>query len=607
MKIYIFVLWALLCGNVQAQPARVTVLDRQIQPHPRLLFTGSEEKAVRRLVKKDTLAGQLYARLLQESDSLLKLPLQSYKLVDAYVPNMLMISREQVYRLLTLSLAWRLSDNPGYLHKAEAELVNVCNYPNWNPPHFLDNAEMTTAVAIAYDWLYAALSEDTRTLAVNAIKTKALPYVVREYEKGGPGSWAKRETNWNVVCNTGMVMGALAIAEEEPILAGNIVQNAVRFLPGCLKHFAPDGVWYEGAAYWGYTNNYLAILLRVLNDNFGNDFGLSDLPGISRTALYYVHSTSPGGKIFNFADAGGTDPDPIPAYFFFSRRYGQPEVASFYRKILTRQLREKKFPRGNIFLALPWFDATPWKDGEEQPKLNVYKSINDIVVLRGNAAQPHSVYLIAKGGDPDAAHQQLDIGTFVVEADGIRWSDDLGADDYDLPGFWDYRPGGGRWKYFRNNNFSHNTLAIDGQLQHSGGIGKIIDYDGEAAHPWCTIDMTSAYKGLADSVCRTFRLIDDCTVEVNDHVDLCLEGQSVTWNMITSADIVCDGNVARLTKDGKEFYLKINSPIHATFLTVPAKTYSDKEKSLTGYQLLQVTVDGVKEMDINITMGTKKQ
>ena len=166
-------------------------------------------------------------------------------------------------------------------------MINVCNYKDWDPVHYLDVAEMTTAVAIGYDWLYDVLTPLTRQLVVHSIKTKALDLVVEEYINALPvpectvrnDSWAKRETNWNVVCNTGMVLGALAIEEQEPELARHIIGEAVKYVPNCLKHFAPDGVCYEGPAYWGYTNMYLSLLLKALNDNFGEDFGLSEMEG----------------------------------------------------------------------------------------------------------------------------------------------------------------------------------------------------------------------------------------------------------------------------------------------------------------------------------------
>lgn len=598
------ILMSVSCQKLESAPA-VVVQGKEVLPHPRLLFTSADEKALKLKLKTVPLLDSLHTALLVEADKLLLVPLQEYKLRDVnYVQDILMISREQVYRMITLSLAYRLSNDQRYLQKAEKELVHVCNFPNWNPEHYLDVAEMTTAVAIAYDWLYNDLTKDTKELIVESIRTKALDHALSEYAKGGPGSWGKRETNWNVVCNTGMVMGAMAIAEEYPDVADQIIQNAVKYVPNCLKHLAPDGVCYEGPAYWGYTNMYLSLLLTTLNGNLGHDFGLSALKGINRTALYYVHSTSPSGKVFNFANSGGTSPDTNPIYFFFSRHFNQPEVADCYRNIVSSRLKESTLPRWFFFLSLPWFDNAPCVAVADASPLAVYKGINDIAVFKGDKKVPGSIYLIAKGGDPDEAHQQLDLGTFVVETNGIRWSDDLGADNYALPGFWDYKPEGKRWHYFRNTNFSHNTLSIDGKIQNSAGTAKIVKYDDKAKEPSFTIDMTSAYDRSATSVLRTFCLKNDATVEITDNVSLLLPEQEICWSMITSAKIECKGKEAVLLKDGQTFHLKILSPDNATFSSKPAKTFTENENPVVGYELLQVLVAGKRDQTITISMGS---
>ena len=177
-------------------------------------------------------------------------------------------------RLGTLALAYRLYGERKYLDAANEALLWVCNYPDWDPPHYLDTAEMATAVAIAYDWLYDALPISTKDLVKKCLYERAIVRVLREYEKGSLGSWAKRETNWNVVCNTGMVLAALGIAEDYPKEAAVILDNAAKYMPNCLKHFAPDGVCYEGPAYWGYTTSYLTLYLKAVADN-DNGKGLS--------------------------------------------------------------------------------------------------------------------------------------------------------------------------------------------------------------------------------------------------------------------------------------------------------------------------------------------
>lgn len=575
---------------------------KELLQHPRLLFSKQEEQRIRDLFGTEPLLDSLYAGLMKEAERLLLVPPQEDPRREIKnTKDILPISREQVYRMVNLALAYRLSGDRRFAEKAEKELVHVCNFPDWDPIHYLDVAEMTTAVAIGYDWLYDVLAPSTRQLVVHSIKTKALDLVVEEYNTGNVDSWAKRETNWNVVCNTGMVLGALAIEEHYPELAKHIIGEAVRYIPNCLKHFAPDGVCYEGPAYWGYTNMYLSLLLKALNDNFGGDFGLSEMVGVDKSVLYYMHSTSPSGKIFNFANSGSTAPAAEPIYFYFSRAFNQPEVATFYRDVLSKTVHEGNYFRF-YFLSIPWYD-TASSTADVLPKLKVYEGINDIVVFNGNRNIPNSLYLIAKTGDPDMAHQQLDIGTFIVEMNGIRWTDDLGTDNYNLPGFWDYKPDGQRWTYFRNSNFSHNTLSIDHKLQNSAGTGEIDRLDDRAAQPFVTMNMSTAYAGQSRFVYRTFRMLDDTRILVTDSVGLQSPSQSVQWSVITSADVECKGNTAVLRKDGKSFSLKIASPTNASFTTKAAKRGTEAEKPIEGYTVLSASVSGEPVQVIKVLLS----
>ena len=575
---------------------------KDLLQHPRLLFSKQEEQRIRDLFGTEPLLDSLYVGLMKEAERLLLVPPQEDPRREIKnTKDILPISREQVYRMVNLALAYRLSGDRRFAEKAEKELVHVCNFPDWDPIHYLDVAEMTTAVAIGYDWLYDVLAPSTRQLVVHSIKTKALDLVVEEYNTGNADSWAKRETNWNVVCNTGMVLGALAIEEHYPELAKHIIGEAVRYIPNCLKHFAPDGVCYEGPAYWGYTNMYLSLLLKALNDNFGGDFGLSEMVGVDKSVLYYMHSTSPSGKIFNFANSGSTAPAAEPIYFYFSRAFNQPEVATFYRDVLSKTVHEENYFRF-YFLSIPWYD-TASSTADALPKLKVYEGINDIVVFNGNRNIPNSLYLIAKTGDPDMAHQQLDIGTFIVEMNGIRWTDDLGTDNYNLPGFWDYKPDGQRWTYFRNSNFSHNTLSIDHKLQNSAGTGEIDRLDDRAAQPFVTMNMSTAYAGQSRFVYRTFRMLDDTRILVTDSVGLQSPSQSVQWSVITSADVECKGNTAVLRKDGKSFSLKIASPTNASFTTKAAKRGTEAEKPIEGYTVLSASVSGEPVQVIKVLLS----
>lgn len=584
-----------------------TLFKKSLPAHPRLLFSIQEEKKIKQLKNEDPLLTDLFGLLKLQADKLLASPLVKYEL-RAKHSDLLVTSREHLYRIITLSLAYRMFGDLKYAEKAEENLTNVCNYPDWDPKHFLDVAEMTEAVAIGYDWLYNVLSQNAKDLIRKSIKEKALNLAIHEYASDDSDSWAKRETNWNVVCNTGMIMGSLAIAESDSKLAEKIISEGVSFIPNSLKYYAPDGVWYEGPGYWDYTSTNLAMLLKSLKGSLGHDYGLSGMPGISKTVAYYVSSVSPSGQVFNFADAGFTSPTNSPVYFYFSRRFNCPQVAEFYRDRLSQIVKSQhRFPRWHFFLCIPWYDnASAAPAPVEKPKLQIFdNSLNPIMVFNGEKSSINSIYLIAKGGAANIAHQHLDIGSFILETNGVRWLDDLGTatDDYILPGFWDYTPiTGKRWKYFRYNNFSHNTLSIDNHLQYSAGRGKILRYNKKSAKPFSIIDMTTVYNNLASKVYRGFKLLSDDLALVQDEINLAPGAKQVEWSSITNASITINGNIAILHKGGKSFFIKIVSPANATFTTTVAKTNSDSEAPVTGYYLLKTSVSPANGTNQTIQM-----
>lgn len=557
-----------------------------IPQHPRLLFTSNEEIQVRELIKQNQEVQELARFLKNRADSLATLKQIPYKM-DKY-GNMLHVSRAYVDRLGTLALAYRLYGEKKYLEAANRTLIWVCNFPDWDPKHYLDTAEMTTAVAIAYDWLFEALPISTRKLVKESIYRNAIVRVLKEYEQGGPGSWAKRETNWNVVCNAGMVLGALAVAEDYPQETEDILKNAARYMPNCLKHFAPDGVCYESPAYWGYTASYLALYLKAVTDNGGDRGGISQLPGLDKTALFYKRMLTPSGQRFNYGNASG-DRESTPAFFLFSRLYDQPEVAAWYRSEVKAVIATSdRWWHQLFFLALPWWDNSPATKTASVPRLEIYhNSINDLIALNGNRKIKGSLCLLAKGGKPMEAHQQLDGGTFIVESDSILWLTDLGSDDYSLPGFWDGKQGGQRWKYLRNNNLGHNVINIDYQLQYAPGHAFVCEEKADSAQPYARLNLTSLYQGQAQSVYRTFTLKDDRTAEITDEVKLTDLKSSVYWNAITQAHVETKGNQAHLTLNGKHFYMQIISPTNATFTSRPAQNTSPKEYPIRNTTILE--------------------
>lgn len=97
-------------------------------------------------------------------------------------------------------------------------------------------------------------------------------------------SWLKAEHNWNQVCNAGMTYGALAIYEDQPALAKQIIGRAFESIKLPMKDYGPDGIYPEGYGYWGYGTSFNVLFLDAIEKLFKTDFGLNKAPGFLKTA-----------------------------------------------------------------------------------------------------------------------------------------------------------------------------------------------------------------------------------------------------------------------------------------------------------------------------------
>lgn len=130
-----------------------------------------EETAFNRAVGGDKTHAQVQQAILTECDAMLDLPpVERIKIGR----RLLVKSREALRRIFALSYAWQTTKQDKYLKRAEAELLAVSAFSDWNPTHFLDVGEMTMATAIGYDWLCADLSAASRATIKEAILTKGL-------------------------------------------------------------------------------------------------------------------------------------------------------------------------------------------------------------------------------------------------------------------------------------------------------------------------------------------------------------------------------------------------------------------------------------------------
>jgi len=526
--------------------------------HPRLFVTAEGLVALRAAIASDGELAARVANLRAVAAELLRQPPIEYRLDRR--GNQLAAARATLHRITTLGLVALLDRDPAITARAREDLLRAASLPTWNPRHFLDVAELTHAVAVGYDWLFDALSAEERTRVRGAIARLGLRESLCFYRSGAlitasGFNWALCTHNWNTVCNGGMAVGALAVADEEPDLAREVLVAAGGSIRRSLSAYAPDGGWIEGPGYWRYATEYAVTFFAALETAVGPEAVAPYLatPGLERTGEFAVHAVGPSGECFNFAD-GREHPPPGDHLLWLARAYRRPLYAWY----------AKRHPEGSAREIL-WHAGSVQDPVESGLPVDACFRGAEVAFLRGAWDDPEAIWVGFKGGDNDANHAHLDIGTFVLDAQGVRWALDLGRDDYALRGYFM----GGKSKYYRLRTAGHNTLLLDGKDQAVRAKAPITAFGTTADGAWAAADLSEAYALPRGSVRRGVRRVGRGSAIVQDEFDLPRTAEA-TWQMHTRAEVESRGAVVTLRRQGRELAVRLREPAEGGFDVEPA-------------------------------------
>jgi hypothetical protein len=594
------VLISLACGRQkvsdQSNNGDITekTLKTSLKDHPRLFINSERIQELKTMAAKDPMLAGLIAGLIERADIFIAQPVCEFKIIG---PRMLNRCQQIGDRVSTLALAYNLTNESKYLDRAKKELFNACRDPHWNKSHFLDGAELCLAFGIGYDWLYNSLTGAERDTIRKALVEKGLKVGLSEMQNNI--HWTTSPTNWNSVVNGGLTAGALAVADEVPEIAAPIITTAVKNLPLMFASYGNDGGWEAGPDYWSYATRYSALAIDAIMSTLGNDYGLTKSEGLKNTGFFPIELTGPSDLYFNFA-GGAPEAVTKPELFWLGKTYSTPLFIKENHRLLKKQASLSETPHSfnviPIAFNIIWYQPEP-VNVTPVPKGFIFNSVG-AVTMRSSWDDSNAVFVGFKGGFNKADHAHLDIGSFVLDADGVRWASDLGRDNYDIPGYFDTPEGGGRWKIFRLNNYSHNTLTLNNDVQRIDAHAPIVKSGFSEARSFAVTDMTSAYVPHAKSVKRGVAMIDNRTVVVQDEISWSGDSKKVLWQITTNAEIQLKGSEALLKKDGKTLYARITSPAGAVFKIVSAEKEPPENKN-TGYR--QLVIDH-KEKGSNTTI-----
>ena len=466
----------------------VDAILRTLSPaHPRLILDPDALENIRKWIDQDPVAARIHQKVLADAARALKEKPPAYELRDGR--RLLYVSQEVLQRVATLAYAYRMTGRKDYVKRAWADLHAAAGFKDWNPAHFLDTAVMTCALAIGYDWLWDQWTPDQRLELREAIVRLGLEPAMKVYS--GKSGWHLVDYNWNQVCNGGIAMGALAVADEEPEIASKILSHAIASIPRAMNAYAPDGAGREGAGYWDFGSKYNIMLLASLDSALGTDFGLGTIDGFKQSGDYQIYMSGAGRMVSISAIAT-------------ARRFPRRSTSGWagtmgFRGIrgsaTTHCARERAETCGICCGSIPATGGFGFGTAARQAFPRRGGRV-DAGFMEGR----HGFTVAMQGGSNRWTHRHFDLGSFILEADGVRWIIDSGKESETYQRHVNHTP---REDFYRVRAEGHNTLVIDpdkGPGQSADGEAAFTTFVSKPEVAIAELDMTHAYQESAQRV-----------------------------------------------------------------------------------------------------------
>lgn len=583
LRLFIALLSVLFCFAGRSQkkvtiPAPLTeALWKNLPTHPRLFANRARIEKLK--LQNDEVTKDLFLLLKNNAEKTLQAPRIVYPTTGFKFGAV----RNVQGRLFTLGLAYRLFGDSRYLERAKSELLQLADLPDWCPSHFLDVGEATLAAGVGLDWLYDELTEAEREKVVKSIINNGLIPSLDAKPSDNNSSWLNGNFNWNPVCNGGLLVGALAIYEKEPALSRKIVERSVKYLPYAGAAYAPDGTYAEGPGYWSYGTTFHVIMVEALRTVFGTTLNLEKFPGFLKTTDFITQVVGPTGHDYPFSDAGShARSTPVvrytsePVMMWFAREKRETEVAreelnSFViaRDALRNDTSAKaqRYQSRHFALEVLWWDPSlpPLGKTIKQPRHWTAGGHLPLAVMRSAWGDPLASFVAVKGGTPNNSHGHMDVGSFILEANGVRWAHDLGGESYDKMraaklDLWNYSQNSNRWTTFRPGPEAHNILRFNNARQDVSGFGTINKAEDKGDVMGNVVNLTSLYRSQTKSVTRTIKLHPDRSITIEDSWTTGPDAVEATFQWITEAKATVQDNGVLLEQAGKRLKLVASVP-----------------------------------------------
>ena len=474
---------------------------------------------------------------------------------------------------LPMYWAYRKTGQAKYAEKAIEVAYATAQLDTWGENStFLNTSNITMGCSLVYDLFYDYMTEHNMEAQKNAIagaiRTHALKIAQAEYKRKLYSDWPTRENNWNLVCNAGMIMGAVTVMETDTELCSEVIQRALVSMENAMPSYAPDGGWYEGISYWEYTTTMLIMGINALDIACGTNYGITNVPGFLDTGYFLINSTG-STYSFEYHDAAVNSVISSTPLIWLARKTNDMALQKY---------SIDKGSTSNRVKDILWYtDAVMPENGGAKLDAS-YPNAGEWTMRSNQSNKP--VFVGMHAGANNVTHGQLDIGDFEYEANGVKFAGSMGKDDDSLSGI--YNIGAERNNYYANRAEGQNVFVVNpssdgGQVTTATStVTRIKASDSESAY---AVDMTPAYANQVQTATRGYKLTSGRQIfMLQDEITPKAAGDEYYWFWHTSASIQIDNDnkTAVLVKDGKTVTLKFECNVPLTLSAGGAKPMVDK-------------------------------
>ena len=295
--------------------------------HPRLIATEADFDRIRKETELNSYKKRWKENLYAACDINVNKPILKYELRDGR--RLMYVADEFREYMYMFGMAYQLAkyDEPdrarSYFDAAWKQIEAVATFPDWNPPHNLDPGVMARGYAIAYDWLYEAMTPEQRRFVEQGVYNNCF-YIWNLASQSsdsllGNVLWFN---NRNQFMNCGAMMCCLAFMDVYPEVASKLGADICQFLEPSLDKFYPLGSYAEGPSYSTIATDYQAAMLASMKPILGTCYSLDRPEGFEYSCIYLSNLRSDVGA-YTFSDTPDVKGYTSSAFWMFDY-YKQP-------------------------------------------------------------------------------------------------------------------------------------------------------------------------------------------------------------------------------------------------------------------------------------------